>query len=262
MANYRYCSYEIDNNIGTLEINRPPVNALEHRLLSEIHQVAKEVARDASKYKLRVLLIQAKGKHFCAGADLKERIATPADKVAGVLHHLSAAIRSIGDLAIPVIALVHGSTLGGGFELALTADIRVFADSAKVALRETALAIIPGAGGTQRLSRLIGYSKALYWITSGHIFSAKEAHEQGVADYLVPETELRQTGMKLAEEIAANGPFAVQQAKKAIRAGLDLPLDKGLDKEFSLYLPLIPTQDRREGLYAFFEKRKPKYTGQ
>lgn len=261
MPEFKLLTYAIENHIGTITLNRPPVNALGHDLLAEIGAAATQAKQDAEAGRLRVLLLRGEGKHFCAGADLKERIAMPEEKVEGAVRHIGGAIRKVGDVPVPVIALVQGSAMGGGFELALAADMRVFADTAKVGLRETALAIIPGAGGTQRLPRLVGYSKALYWISSGHVFTAAEALQDGAADFVVAEGDLFATGMGLAQEIAANGPVAVRQAKQAVKTAFDLPLDQGLDREFELYLPVIPTADRREGLQAFQDKRPPKYQG-
>ena len=253
--------YHIQDGIGHMVMKRPPVNALGHTLLAEILAAAEAAAADAVGNRLRALLIRGEGKVFCAGADLKERMATPQEKVEAAVRHISGAIRAIGRVPVPVIALVHGSAMGGGLELALAADLRVMTDTAKVGLREVTLGIIPGAGGTQRLPKIIGYSKALYWITSGHVFTGAEAHAQGVADFLAADADLIDKGLALAQEIAANGPLAVRQAKAAVRASFDLPLEQGLDRECELYKPVIATRDRVEGLQAFHDKRPPRYTG-
>jgi enoyl-CoA hydratase/carnithine racemase len=152
--------------------------------------------------------------------------------------------------------------LGGGFELALAADIRIFSESAKVGLREVAIGIIPGAGGTQRLPRIIGYSKSVYWITSAHIFTASEAYQDGIANFLVPDAMLKQKAIDVASEISENAPLAVQQAKKSIQASYDFNQAEGLYQEFEHYKNIIRTKDRMEGLKAFKEKRSPKYQGE
>jgi enoyl-CoA hydratase/carnithine racemase len=147
-------------------------------------------------------------------------------------------------------------------ELTLAADIRVLADTAKMGLRETALAIIPGAGGTQRLMRLIGYARALEWIATARMFEANECLAHGVANRVVPETELADAALYYAKLIAANGPIAVQASKEAMRRGMDEPLSRALEIEFECYRRVIPTKDRREALVAFAQKRQPIFKGE
>ncbi len=259
--NFEFLSYQIENYIGVLIINRPPVNALNRKLVSELGQAAEIIEKDVKANKVRVAIITADGKYFCAGADLKERIAMPDEEVAPTVKNIGAAVNKIAQISVPTIAALQGSAMGGGFEVALAADIRVIVESAQVGLRETALAILPAAGGTQRLARLIGPSKAILWITTARLFSAQDALEQSAVNFVVPEPELMSKAVELASEIAKNGPLAVQQAKRAIKSGISIEINEGLSLEFECYKNIIPTQDRIEGLQAFKEKREPKYTG-
>jgi len=257
-VSFNHLLYECRNGIVTLSLNRPKVNALNGELLHELSQACDRIENDPSA---RVMILKSELENFCAGADLKERQGmSEAEVKKFVKDVIGGTIHKIGRIDIPTIAAVNGGALGGGFELALACDIRVFSEDAKVALRETALAIIPGAGGTQRLPRLIGYSKALLWILTARTFSAQEALVHGVANDVVPFRNLHQTAVKLAEEINANGPIAVRLAKKAVKQGLDVPLSKGLEIENECYNQVIPTQDRLEALKAFAEKRKPNWT--
>jgi enoyl-CoA hydratase/carnithine racemase len=235
---------------------------LNRQLVGEIFAAAHLANRDADRRELRVLILNAEGNHFCAGADLKERQGIPETEVEKVVQGIREAIQAVANIKVPVIAAVQGTAAGGGMELALAADIRVMTETAKMGLRETALAIIPGAGGTQRLTRLIGYSRALEWIATARLFDATECLAHGVANRVVPETELADAALYCAKLIAANGPIAVQAAKEAIRRGMDEPLPAALEIEFECYKRVIPTKDRREALAAFIEKRPPVFKGE
>jgi enoyl-CoA hydratase/carnithine racemase len=262
VAEFQFVRYRVENHIGWLTLNRPPVNALNRQIVSEVFAAAHLANRDAEHRELRALILNAAGKHFCAGADLKERQGIPETEVEKVVHGIRDAVQSIAGIRVPVIAAVQGSAAGGGMELALAADIRVLADTAKMGLRETALAIIPGAGGTQRLMRLIGYGRALEWIATARMFEANECLAHGVANRVVPEVELADAAFYYAKMIAANGPLAVQAAKEALRRGMDEPLSSALEIELECYRRVIPTQDRREALAAFAEKRQPNFKGE
>lgn len=261
MAEFQFVRYRIEEKIGRLTLQRPPVNALSRQLVGEIFAAAHLANRDAERRELRVLILSAAGNHFCAGADLKERQGIPEDEVENVVQGIREAIQAIAEIKVPVIAAVQGTAAGGGMELALAADIRVLSETAKMGLRETALAIIPGAGGTQRLTRLIGYSRALEWIATARMFDANECLAHGVANRVVPETELPDAAFYYAKLIAANGPIAVQAAKEAMQRGMEEPLSRALDIEFDCYKRVIPTKDRREALAAFIEKRQAIFKG-
>jgi enoyl-CoA hydratase/carnithine racemase len=207
------------------------------------------------------VVVRSAVKHFCAGADLKERRGMNLDEVRRFVSRLSAVMRELGELPIPSIAAVRGAAAGGGCELALACDLRVLADDATVGLRETALAILPGAGGTQRLPRLIGPARAKRWILTAKMHTAEQALADGVADRVVPASCLDEEALCLAQAIAANGPVAIRLAKKAIDGGLDLTLRQALDFEWECYQGTLETEDREEALRAFAEKRPPRYQG-
>ena len=256
--NYQHLDFESSDGIVRVGLNRPKVNALNRELLEELSDMCDVVNADQNA---RVLLLHSKLPHFCAGADLKERRGMSEDQVKDfVLNVIGAAINKIGRIEIPTIAAVNGSAIGGGCELALACDLRILSFDAKIGLRETALGIIPGAGGTQRLPRIIGFPKAVYWIASAKIFSAEQAEKDGVANSVVENSNLFNTALSLAAEIAANAPIAVRQAKKAIVMGLDMGLADGLLAENECYNRIIPTNDRLEALAAFEQKRAPKWT--
>lgn len=259
--NFQHLDYKIEDFIGLLTIDRPPVNALNRGLVSELGQAAEEIQNDVNAGRVRSVIITANGKYFCAGADLKERLDMPEDQVAPTVKAIGESMRKIAGISVPTIAALQGSAFGGGFEVALAADIRVVVDSAQLGLRETALAIIPGAGGTQRLTRVVGQSNAILWITSARLFTADEALEHGAVNFVVTESDLMPKAMEIATDISKNAPLAVQQAKRAINLGLDRGLNEGLQLEFDCYKNIIPTKDRIEGLTAFKEKREPKYEG-
>lgn len=257
----QFITYNVADHVALVTINRPPVNALNRDLVTEIGQAAATVEEDVKSGLVRAAIITAEGKYFCAGADLKERMGMPEQEVSPTVKNISAAVDKIAQISVPTIAALQGSAMGGGFEVALAADLRVVVESAQVGLRETALAIIPGAGGTQRLTRLMGPAKALYWIAGAGLFSAAEALEQGAVDFVVPESELLNKAQAIAAQIAKNGPLAVQQAKKAIYRGMTMPMTEAMEFEHDCYKEIIATEDRLEGLEAFKEKRAPEYRG-
>ncbi len=258
---FEYLHYDISNFVARVTLDRPPVNALNRDLVRELGGVAAEIGKDIAASKVRAVVITSKGKYFCAGADLKERMAMREEEVAPAVRNIGASVTKLAEITVPTIAALPGSAFGGGFEVALAADIRVVVDTAQLGLRETALAIIPGAGGTQRLTHLTGPSNAILWVTSARLFSAGEALAQGAVNYVVKAEALMDTALELARDIANNGPAAVQQAKKAVVGGLGRTLEDGLQLEFECYKKIIQTRDRLEGLAAFREKRAPQYEG-
>ncbi|XP_041041192.1 methylglutaconyl-CoA hydratase, mitochondrial isoform X2 [Carcharodon carcharias] len=203
---------------------------------------------------------------FCAGADLKERAKMQPSEVGPFVSKARSLINELGNLPMPTIAVLDGAALGGGLEMALACDIRVAAASAKMGLVETKLAIIPGAGGTQRLPRIIGVSLAKELIFSGRVLDGTEAKAIGLASHVVEQNEAGDAayhrGLSLAKEFIPQGPIAVRLAKLAINRGIEVDLKTGLAIEEACYAQVIPTKDRIEGLNAFKEKRLPRYTGE
>ncbi len=252
--------YEEKDRIATLTLNRPEVmNSFNFALLEALKARIEAIRFQPD---IRVLIITGAGeKAFCSGADLKERATLTDLEVKRFIFTIRNLFTSIETLNKPVIAAVNGIALGGGTELLLAADIRVAADTASMGLTETRLAIIPGAGGTQRLPRLIGRGKAKELIFTGRRVDAEEALRIGLVNQICARENLMEECGKLAAMICETGPIAIEQAKYAINMGLETDLHTGLAIESNAYWITIPTQDRLEGLTAFREKRKPVYTG-
>lgn len=247
--------------VVALTIDRPPVNALGRALVDDLAAVCAWLESLPSERMPRVVILAAKGKCFSAGADLKERQGMTAEQVKEWVPHLSGTFTRIADLPMPTIAVVAGVAAGGGMELALACDLRVAETQAMLGLRETALAIIPGAGGTQRLPRLIGPSRARRWIFGARMHTAGEALADGAVDDVVETGRGMEIALSLAQTFAANGPVAVRLAKKALREGAGLPMAQALDVERRCYEGVLSTEDRLEALEAFIEKRDPVFKG-
>ncbi|KAJ6539551.1 ClpP/crotonase-like domain-containing protein [Mycena capillaripes] len=249
--------------ITCLSLNRPEAkNAISLTLLKELHESLETVRSDTS---VRALILRSTTPGaFCAGADLVERRTMSDAQVADFLTNLRAALGLLESLPMPTIAAIDGPALGGGLESALACDLRVAAFGVeKIGLPETGLGIIPGAGGTQRATRLLGQSKAKDLIFTGRLLSAKEAYEWGLVDYISePGSTAFDKALSLAEMIARNAPLAVRAAKHVISRSDDLPLETGLDFERAAYNLLIPSRDRVEALEAFKAKRRPVFRGE
>lgn len=250
-----------DNGIMVITLNRPEAaNALSGQMLEDLHEAIQACRYDRT---VRCVIITgAGGKAFCAGADLKERAEMDPVQVRRTVSLIRGNINDLEILPQPVIAAVNGAAIGGGMELALACDIRIASQSAKFGLTETSLGIIPGAGGTQRLPRLIGKGRAKELIFTARRIDALEALEIGLAEYVVPPESLMDKALEIARKIVRNGPIAITQAKFAIDNGYDADLHTGLAIEQNAYEVTIPTKDRLEGLQAFKEKRPPKYKGE
>lgn len=234
-------------------------NAISRAMLNELEALVK---RASSGREVRVVVITGAGdKAFCAGADLKERATMAEEEVRAFLQQLRRTFRSIEQSDAIFIAAVNGVAFGGGTELALACDLRVAAPVAEMGLTEVKIGIIPGGGGTQRLSRLLGPGRAKDLILTGRRLNAAEAFSFGVVNRLAPEGRLVETALSLASAIAENAPVAVSTAKHAIDDGLSLELDEALGVELKHYERVLATEDRLEGLRAFAEKRPPKFQG-
>ena len=247
--------------IALLTLNRPgQMNALSFSSLLMLREAIESLRFDPS---VRVVIVTGAGeKAFCSGADLKERATMTPVQVKEYIRTIRETFSTLEELGKPVIAAINGLALGGGTELALACDIRLAADSALLGLTETSLGIIPGAGGTQRLPRLVGKGMAKELIFTARKVSASEALEIGLVEHVYAAGCLLDEAFKMAEAIAANGPVALEQAKYAINAGIETDLRTGLLFESRAYDVIIPTKDRLEGLTAFREKRKPQYIGE
>lgn len=247
--------------IAVFTMNRPDArNALGKQMMKEFNEAMNLVRFDTN---VRVVILQSTvPKVFCAGADLKERLQMTQQEAAATVFGLRNAFMQLEQLPMPTIAAVEGAALGGGLEMAMSCDFRIAGAKAILGCPETSLAIIPGAGGTQRLPRLIGLSKAKELIYTSRRVGAEDAHKIGLVDYAVPETQAFEKAMELAREILPNGPIGVRMAKEAIMKGTEVDAASGMAIERACYAQVIPTQDRLEGLKAFKEKRKPVYKGE
>lgn len=252
---------QLEDQVAILTIQRPEVhNCLNMGTLKELRQKIYDITFNKE---IRVVIVTGAGdKAFCSGADLKERKAMTPDQVQEYILMIQGTFSALERMPKPVIAAINGLALGGGTELALACDLRVMSDKALMGLTETSLGIIPGAGGTQRLSRLVGKGIAKELIFTARKLGAEEAMEIGMVNQVAKEEEAMLAAKRLAASIAVNAPIALAQAKHAIDFGSEVDLATGLAIESNAYQVLIPTKDRLEGLLAFAEKRKPVYTGE
>ncbi|MCA1959650.1 MAG: enoyl-CoA hydratase/isomerase family protein [Desulfomonile sp.] len=254
---------ELKDGVMIVTINRPDaLNCFNMDLLKRFGEVLSEIAFDP-RVKVVVVTGSTDGKNaFSTGADLKERAGMTPDQVRLYIQTIRNLFTSVEELPKPVIAAVNGYAFGGGLELALACDIRLAASTAIVGLTETSLAVIPGAGGTQRLPRVVGIARAKEMIYRARRITAREGLEYGLFLEVLEPDRLIDRALEMAGEIAQNGPVALAQAKYAINKGIEVSLPVGLAIESNAYAVTIPTKDRIEGLTAFREKRKPVYTGE
>ncbi|GAB4516228.1 MAG: enoyl-CoA hydratase [Haliangiales bacterium] len=241
-------------------INRPQArNALSRELNRDLTRVAH--ALGAEREVRAVVLTGAGDRAFCAGADLKERKGVTAEQTGPYVDAISGAITAWAKLPKPTLALMNGHAFGGGLELALACDFRVAVDDAHMALTEVKLGIMPGAGGTQRLPRLIGVARAKELILLGRRIDAARAHEIGLVMEVVARAQLTSAADALVAELAGCAPRSVEMAKQAIDRGVEVGVDEGLRIERSCYQVTLFSEDRDEGLRAFADKRPPRYKG-
>ncbi|MCM3269678.1 enoyl-CoA hydratase [Paenibacillus elgii] len=254
-------STSIGNGIVLITLNRPEAaNALSIKMLEELRDAVVACKFDRS---VRCIVVTGAGeKAFCAGADLKERAGMDMNQVRRTVALIRESIHALEALPQPVIAAVNGAAFGGGTELALACDLRIASETATFALTETSLGIIPGAGGTQRLPRLIGKGRAKELIFTARKIDAEEARGMGLVEHVTPPESLLDKALEIAGRIARNAPVAVAQAKFAIDKGFDADLSTGLAIEHNAYEVTIPTKDRLEGLEAFKNKRSPIFKGE
>lgn len=250
----------VESNIGILTLNRPKAaNALSRKLIEDFIQMIEKVNRRTDI--LCTIITGSTNRVFCAGADLKERRTMSEDEVFETVELIGQLTTKVEQMKMPTIAALNGAAFGGGLELALACDLRLAKKNISMGLTETSLAIIPGAGGTQRLPRLIGIGKAKELIYTSKRISSEKAYQIGLIEQIFPEENFLNAVIDYAKKIAKNGPIALQQAKLAINKGIEVDLHTGLDIERLCYKETIPTEDRLEGLKAFQEKRAPKYKG-
>ena len=255
-----------EEGILILTLNRPEaMNCFNFDLLAALSETVREANFDTS---LRCIVITGRSADdpkkvsFSTGADLKERRTLTPDQVRRFIFTIRDTFTAVEQVRVPVIAAINGFAFGGGLELALACDLRIAASNAVMGLTETSLAIIPGAGGSQRLPRIVGIARAKEMIFTARRIDAATALGMGLVNRVVEPPELMPAALKLAREIAKNGPVGVAQAKFAINYGMEASLGVALPLESKAYEVTIPTKDRLEALAAFAEKRKPVFKGE
>jgi enoyl-CoA hydratase len=257
MAEYQYILVERDERIGIVILNRPKeLNALNFQLVGELADALEELDRDDA---IRCIVITGAGeKAFAAGADIKEMAdKSPIDMMIGGFD----AWGRIKKLHTPLIAAVGGYALGGGCELALTCDMIVASENARFGQPEILIGVIPGAGGTQRLARVLGKYRTMEMVLTGAQISAQEMAAHGLVNRVVPKGEHLTEAVKLAKTVAAQAPIAVRLAKEAVLTAFETSLEEGLEIERKNFFLLFATEDMREGMHAFIEKRKADFQG-
>lgn len=245
--------------VRVIAFNRPEAaNALSTHMGRELLEAWSSLAND---HALRCVILRGEGKHFQAGADLKERNGMADDEWADQHRLFEAMIRAQLACPVPVIAAVHGAAMGGGCEMTLACDFAYAAQGARFGLPEAGLGILPGLGGTQLLTRAIGPRRAIELLTTARPFSAEEALDWGLVSAVVPFDELMPKVLSVAETIASKAPLSVRGAKQVVHRGQDLDLARAMNLELEVYNKLFTTADRREGVAAFNEKRQANFEG-
>jgi enoyl-CoA hydratase/carnithine racemase len=247
-----------DAGVATLRLDRPPLNALSRSSQSQIGAAAEAIAFSSQ---VRVVILTGGDQVFAAGADIKEMSDWDADEAARQVGPMHSAFDAVASIPVPVIAAIAGFALGGGCELALCADLRIAADSAVLGQPEVNLGIIPGAGGTQRLTRLVGPSRAKDLIFTGRRITADEALSMGLVDRVVPQSRLMEEVTSLAQRLATGPTTALRAAKQTIDAGLDHDLAEALALERRAFAGLFGGVEQREGFAAFLAKRPAEFRG-
>ncbi len=253
-----FVNLEIADGIGTIRLNRPPMNPLNAQVQDEL-RVAAELA--AANPEVKAVIVYGGQRMFAAGADITEFTEVTYQQMSVRAVELSQAFDAVARITKPVVAAITGYALGGGCELALACDWRVVAEDAKLGQPEIKLGLIPGAGGTQRLARLIGPARAKDLIFSGRMVDAEEALRIGLADRVAPAAEVYATAVQLVQPYVSGPSLALRAAKQAIDGGLSVDLASGLALESQLFAGLFATDDRLEGTAAFVAKRKPTFSG-
>jgi len=257
VAEPEFVTLSVEDGVGTIRLDRPKMNAINEQLHWEGRAAALEAAEDAD---VRAVVVYGGERVFAAGADITSMAGLTKASMVAWGRELTNSFTQVQRIPKPVIAAVTGYALGGGYELALCADFRVLGTNAKIGQPEILLGVIPGAGGTQRLARLVGPAKAKDLVFTGRHVGAEEALEIGLADAVVPDDEVYSTAVAMAKKFAAGPPLALAAAKRAIDEGLDMPLAQGLTLESELFAELFDTEDQKTGMASFVEHGPGKAT--
>jgi enoyl-CoA hydratase/carnithine racemase len=245
-----FVQVQTDQAVATIRLDRPPMNALNAQVQDEIGAAAAQLAADPA---VRAVVLYGGPKVFAAGADIKEMADASYSKMAADTRRLQDAFTAVAKIPKPVVAAITGYALGGGLELALCADFRVAGESARVGQPEILLGVIPGAGGTQRLPRLVGPARAKDIVFTGRFVGAAEALAIGLVDKVVPDADVYQAALELVARYAGGPAVALRAAKQAIDEGLEADLDTGLEIERLNFAGLFATEDQRAGMRSFIE---------
>lgn len=257
LTTYKHILTSTEDQIGVVTLNRPQVlNALSHELMAELVQALEEFDRDE---RVRAIVLTGSERAFAAGADIKEM--SDETSISIMLKDQFATWDKVKNVKKPIVAAVSGFALGGGCELAMTCDIIVASETAQFGQPEINIGVIPGAGGTQRLTRCVGKYKAMEMILTGKPIMAHEALEYGLVNRVVPVELCLEEAKTLAKEIAKRPPLAVQMAKEAVLKTFDVPITEGLNFERKNFYALFSSQDQKEGMKAFLEKRAASFVG-
>lgn len=262
MANHdKLVDLTVADQIATLTLKRDKqLNALSQELLTDLGAAMDEVAvRIRNDGDVRVLLLQGAGRAFAAGADIAQMKDLNAPLAESFSRLGQRVFTSLERLPIPTIALVHGYALGGGMELALACDIRIAAEGTKFGQPEVTLGVVPGFGGSQRLPRIVGQGNALHLLLTGDSIDASEAHRIGLVTQVVPAQELSAAGLQVANRLLQLGPQALAGVKRAVYEGAELTLEAGLAFEAARFGMCFATEEQKEGMTAFVERRKPSF---
>lgn len=251
--------YEIEGVVATVYLNRPPYNPLNRQMYEELSKLFSNFEYDRD---VKAVILTGEGKKaFAAGADIHEMANYSNVEMLEMCQISRLATSQIEQLSKPVIAAINGPALGGGCELTLACDFRYCSDHSKFSLPEINLGIIPGGGGTQRLQRIIGQAKAKHMLFLGEMISSQEALEIGLVDKVVPQESLIGETEKLAQKLAEKPSLAMQMMKLAVNSGANMDLESALKLEFSCFGNVFTSEDRKEGMSAFSEKRQPNFVG-
>lgn len=258
VASGQYVKVSMEDRVAIVTIDHRPVNALNRQTMQELDQALDALGGDEA---VKVIILTGAGSlAFVAGADVKEmgelRSAQEAQQVAALGQQV---LLKLQRLSKPVIAAINGVCLGGGLELAMACHLRISGDRVRFGQPEMNLGIIPGWGGTQRLTRLIGRAKATEWILTGDLVMAQEAHRLGLVNQVVPQDQVLKVARDVARKIAAKGRVAIREALQAIDRGLERSLEEGLANEAEAFGRVAATEDSQEGIRAFLEKRQPQF---
>jgi enoyl-CoA hydratase/carnithine racemase len=257
MAAPEFVTLQVEDGVGTIRLDRPKMNAIDEQLHREVRVAAMEAGQ---RPEVRAVVLYGGERVFAAGADIKAMSQLTGASMVAWGRELTNSFTEVARIPKPVIAAVTGYALGGGYELALCADFRVLGTTAKVGQPEIQLGLIPGAGGTQRLARLVGPAKAKDLVFTGRHVGAEEALEMGLADAVVPDDEVYVTAVAMARKFAAGPPLALAAAKRAIDEGLDHDLAAGLALESRLFAELFDSEDQKTGMRSFLESGPGKAT--